>query len=363
MARHRKSPPQVWAEYLAARAADAVIGLAPTDSAIRMAAAIGRSWCAADRWASSAKGPLRPLAAAWLLLGRDRRARALDAIARAFPDQPPDRLDRIARACFEHLLMLGTELCHAPRLLRHDLWADRITLDPTAPAIRRLLDGRPVIMVTGHWGNWEVMGHFLASVGFSVSAVARAIDNPLLNRWFLGLRQQRGLRIIDRTDAASPMIDQLRAGGVLGLVADQNAGARGLFVPFFGRLASTHKSIALLAIAHQTPVVVGGAERVGPGSRFRVRTTDYITPDDWTDQPDPVYYLTARYCRALERLVLLRPEQYLWMHRRWRTRPKHEREAKPLPASLRRKLEALPWMTEPELNRLTHPDTAAAPTA
>ena len=117
--------------------------------------------------------------------------------------------------------------------------------------------------------------------------------------------------------------------------------------------ACSCRSIGLLAMRKGVPVVCGYAHRVDPGFRFEVGVVDLIRPEDWADQPDPLYYITARYCRALETMVRMKPEQYLWMHRRWKSRPRHEREGKPMPRSLRQNLEALPWMT-PELMEQLH---------
>jgi KDO2-lipid IV(A) lauroyltransferase len=86
--------------------------------------------------------------------------------------------------------------------------------------------------------------------------------------------------------------------------------------------------------------------------RYAVETTDVFGPEDWATHPDPLFYLTARYRRAIETMVRRAPEQYLWMHRLWRSRPPHERQGKPLPDSMRRKLELLPWMTSADVERV-----------
>ena len=105
------------------------------------------------------------------------------------------------------------------------------------------------------------------------------------------------------------------------MLADQDAGQRGLFVDFFGRPASTHKAIALLAIEHQAPVVVGVARRVGPGFRYEIRCADVIEPDEFTGTADDARLLTQRYTSALEELIRQDPTQYLWLHRRWKHQP------------------------------------------
>jgi KDO2-lipid IV(A) lauroyltransferase len=184
----------------------------------------------------------------------------------------------------------------------------------------------------------------LAVLGYPVAGVARPLDNRPLNEWLMGIRQQRGLQIITKWDATQSMQQVLDNGGALGFIADQNAGDRGMFVPFFGRLASTYKSIGLLAIAREVPIICGYARRIGPGCRYELGAADVIYPQQWAGQPDPLYYVTARYVRALEQIVRYCPQQYLWMHRRWKSRPRFEREGKPMPPALRRQLQQLPWM-------------------
>jgi KDO2-lipid IV(A) lauroyltransferase len=121
------------------------------------------------------------------------------------------------------------------------------------------------------------------------------------------------------------MVEVLQGGRVLSFLADQDAGQRGLYVDFFGRPASTHKAIALLAIEHRAPVVVGVARRIGPGFRYEIRCEDIIDPGDLSGTSDDVRQLTQRFTSALERLIRQDPTQYLWLHRRW----KHQPKAKP----------------------------------
>jgi KDO2-lipid IV(A) lauroyltransferase len=116
----------------------------------------------------------------------------------------------------------------------------------------------------------------------------------------------------------------LEAKGVVGFVADQNAGSKGVFVDFFGRKASTYKSIGLLAMEYNVPVVVGYARRLNDQFHFVVGTQDIIHPQDWRDEADPLKYITQRYTKAIEDFVKKDPGQYWWVHRRWKTRPKGE---------------------------------------
>ncbi|QNN20735.1 lipid A biosynthesis acyltransferase [Planctomycetales bacterium ZRK34] len=318
--------------------------------ALRFAAA-GLHMFSVDRNLASARG-LGSLMYRW---DKRHRHRAVHNIALAMPELDRREVHRIAEASMQHFLQLGVEVLYTPRLLQIDNWAERLHVGDIAEPLDLVLSNRPVIMATPHYGNWEVLGYAMAMLGVDLSAVARPIDNPLVNDYVLGVRERKGMKIITKWGASEVMTDVLERGGTLGFIADQNAGDKGMFVPYMGRLASTYKSIGLLAIRYDTPVVCGGARRLGNRFEYIFEVEDVIYPDDWADQPDPLYYLTARYNRAMERMILAHPDQYLWIHRRWRSRPRHEKQGKPMPRGLRTQLESLPWMTDELMNKLEHP--------
>ena len=286
-------------------------------------------------------------------LDRRHRERAIENIRRSIPELPAERVERVAEQSMQQFLQLGVEVMFTTRLIQLGTWADHIRFNRLEESLDLLLSDRPTILVTGHYGNWEVLGYLLALLGIDLAAIARPIDNPLINDWLLGVREAKGMRIITKWGATEPMLQTLGRGGTLGFIGDQNAGDKGLFVPFFGRLASAYKSIALLAIQFDAPVIVGYARRVGEGLGFDVGATDIIRPEDWKAAPDPLYYVTARYTRAIETMVREAPEQYLWIHRRWKSRPRHERLGKPMPPALRRQVEGLPWMTKQAVEALS----------
>ena len=116
----------------------------------------------------------------------------------------------------------------------------------------------------------------------------------------------------------------LEGKGAVGFTADQDAGKKGMFVDFFGRSASTYKSIGILAMRYDVPVIIGYGRRLGYDFRFRIDCQDVIYPEDWKSQDDPLRYITQRYTAAIELAVRGEPGQYLWLHRRWKTRPKGE---------------------------------------
>lgn len=320
------------AQYLAARSVLGFMNSFPIEANLSTAAAIGRLV---------------------YRLNRKRRQRATEHVRWCFPRLPDAEVERIVVRSYEHMIQLFlVDSIAAPRRISADAWPRYIELTDLGPVIDLLLHGQGLVMLTGHCGNWELLACLLAALGYPVHALARPIDNPLINRWLLGIREARGTRIITKWGAIPVVQDVVRRGGRAAFIADQNAGDQGLFVPFFGRLASTYKSIALLAIRYRVPVVAGGAFRISHGFQYRLTVSDIIRPEEWEGHEDPIFYITARYNRAIEVMVRSHPEQYLWIHRRWKSRPRFEREGRPFPDRLRAKLESLPWMTPSELSRI-----------
>jgi KDO2-lipid IV(A) lauroyltransferase len=258
------------------------------------------------------------------------RHRALGNLRRSFPDMPEKQCRRMARQSMQQLFMLFVEVMFTTRLVRVETIASILELGEFGDVLRLLLDHdrtgdrRGMIMLTGHYGNWEILGYVLATLGLETTSVARPLDNPYVNEFLLGVRQRKGQRIIAKKGATEEVTSVLASGGIVGFIADQNAGPKGIFVDFFGRKASTYKSIGILAMQYNVPVLIGYARRIGTGFRFRMAVQDIIRPEDWADEADPLRYITQRYTKAIEDMVRVDPGQYLWVHRRWKTRPKGE---------------------------------------
>lgn len=265
--------------------------------------------------------------AAWRLSSK-HRTRAMEHVRRSFPDWSERRVRSVARESMSSLMYMGVELLLSPRLITPQRWQRHIRLANMRQGLRMLIE-RPtgMIFVTGHFGNWEVVGYTMATLGFAGYAVARPLDNPYINDYVMGVRQRNGLTILDKGGASMHMDELLERGDYVSFIADQDAGRRGLFVDFFGRKASTFKSIALMAMSHNVPVIVGYGRRVGLDFTFEIGIEQVITPDQWATQHDPLTWITQQYTWALERVVRRTPEQYLWAHRRWKHRPKGEPEA------------------------------------
>jgi KDO2-lipid IV(A) lauroyltransferase len=256
---------------------------------------------------------------------RRGRERAVGNLRRSFPEYTAGQCQAMARESMRQMVMLFTEVLFTTRLIHINTWARYVHLENFREVLEMLIRrDRGVILLTGHYGNWEILGYVLATLGFETTSIARPLDNPYVNHWLLGVREKQGQRIIDKTGATTEVAPLLASGGTVGFIADQNAGSKGVFVDFFGRKASTYKSIGLLAMEYEVPVVIGYARRIGRNFRFHVGVQDVIDPADWKQQNDPLRYITQRYSRGIEDFVRADPAQYLWIHRRWKTRPKGE---------------------------------------
>jgi KDO2-lipid IV(A) lauroyltransferase len=290
-------------EYAALRVWSLLIGCFPIEMNLRTARWLGRIW--------------------WTVMER-HRDRALDNLRPALGDHHnAAQLRRIARQSFEHFAQVYlVEVVMTPRLINEWSWSRYVELDRLGPALRELLASRGTILLTGHFGNYELLGYTICRLGIPLTAVMRPVDNPLINRYLVASRAAGGLALLYKRGASAVAGRVIDGGGGLCFIADQDAGRKGLFVDFFGRRASTYKSIGLLAIQKRVPIVVGYAARVRPGFHYRVGVERIIQPEEWATAADPLPWITQQFTTALEATIRRWPEQYLWVHRRWKHRPK-----------------------------------------
>jgi KDO2-lipid IV(A) lauroyltransferase len=253
-----------------------------------------------------------------------RRRIVEDNLRRAFPDRDLEWVRLTAAASYEHfaretLAQLRTTHLTTAEVLERTTFEGWEELQAAARA------GRGVVIVAGHLGNWEIGAAAVAARGMPTDVVVQRQSNPLFDRAIVQSRAGIGLGIIDRRHAPRLALRSLRAGRSVAFVSDQDAGRDGVFVPFFGRLASTHRGAALMAIRTGAPLFLGVPLRVAAG-RYSIRVRE-IRTDRSGQLDDAVQRLTAAYTELLETAIRSAPDQYLWLHRRWKTRPPEERSA------------------------------------
>lgn len=250
-----------------------------------------------------------------------RRAVVEQHLRQAFPDRDEAWIHQTAEAAYEHL---GRETMRTLRMsnmraedvraiVHHEVGRERF--------YEAINAGRGLILVGGHFGNWELGAASVAANGHEVDAVYQPQRNPLFNDAIVQARQRLGLRLIDRKTASREALRSLGKGRIVAFVADQNAGRSGVFVPFLGRLASTHRGPALMAVRSGAPIFFGAAIR--NGDHYFGMTEEIVASRDG-ELDQVVQRLTASFTAVLERLVREYPGQYFWHHRRWKTRPSEE---------------------------------------
>jgi len=259
----------------------------------------------------------------WRFYHRGRN-RAIENLRASFPEKSEQWIRRIGRRSFEHIAMLAVDIIYTPRLVRRSNWRQYSRYKTAERAKWLVKEDKGLLMITAHYGNFEIMGYLLGLFGFNVYSVARPLDNRFISKYLYRLRRQAGQSIIDKKGASEMMQKLTSSGATLCFIADQDAGRKGVFVPFFNRKASTYKSIALLAITCNIPIGVGYSRRLGNRFFFEICMNRIIFPHEWADKQDPLYWITAEYTKAIEDFIREDPTQYWWLHRRWRHRPKEE---------------------------------------
>ncbi|HUR82799.1 MAG TPA: lysophospholipid acyltransferase family protein [Thermoanaerobaculia bacterium] len=254
---------------------------------------------------------------AWHVARRERN-KALKNIAIAFPEWSEEKRRQTIRAMFRHL---GMSLFEIVWMRNMDVATrDRLTVIEGAEPLLKLIDaGRGVVVFTAHCGNWEWMSYAIGLFGRPTTVLQRERDAPEMNRYITEHRARSGVRTVDRGSAAAgrELIQSLRRGGILAFLIDQNLRTDSVQVPFFGRPALTPIGPARLAVRTGAIVVDILIERL-PDGRHRMKIGEPVQ----TKRDDDPVALTERYTRIIEEQIRRVPEQWVWMHDRWRERPK-----------------------------------------
>jgi len=304
--KRKSNPVSDWLAYAALRVALFIMYRFSVEANLRFACFLGRKM-----WRRYHRG----------------RQRAIENLRASFPDKSEQWIIETGRRSFEHIVMLVIDILFTPRLVKRDNW-DQYSTYKNIERIKWMMQGgQGVLWVACHYGNFEIMGYLLGLFAFDVYTIARPLDNKFINNYLERIRKRTGQRIIDKKGATEQMEAIAAAGSSLCFIADQDAGKKGIFVDFFGRKASTYKSIALIAMRYNMPISVAGCRRAGNRFFFEIECPRLIMPTEWAGKDDPLKWITAEYTKATENFVRKDPTQYWWLHRRWKTRPKEERKS------------------------------------
>lgn len=255
------------------------------------------------------------------LVGRLDRAhldRAEDQLRRSLGEgEDPAAL---ARAMYAHLGMCLAELAWVERKVADGSVRDWVRIEGLAHVQEALAKGKGLIIASGHLGNWELGAVAMAASGIPLSIVARPLDNPRLDARLCAIRRAGGSEILQKRNALRALREVLARGRGVAVLIDQDARDQGVFVDFFGRPASTVPSVAAVALRSGSPLVVTAMRRE-PGHLSHVLSFEPVEiPPSSGDRKEDARALTALLTKKLEARIRRAPEQWLWMHRRWKTR-------------------------------------------
>jgi len=241
-------------------------------------------------------------------------------IAAAFPELSPEAVKDLARESYRHLGRSSIETALLAFIGKEGLLKLVETVEGWEIVDRQLSRGKGFLLVSGHMGNWELGGAYIAARGVPLDAIVRGMANPLFDAWLNKGRGELGITVIHDSEAVRRTPRSLRAGRAVGFIADQGVlGLASTFVPFFGRPAKTPRGAAVFALRFEVPVIFVVAVRK-PNGRFRI-VFERVEIAGTGDRDKDVDAIVAKYTQLLEKWVRVAPEQYFWQHRRWKRQP------------------------------------------
>lgn len=257
--------------------------------------------------------------AAFLVARRERKKTLLHLQQAYGEEKSPEEVRELGRRVFIHLAQAAIDVLRFPRLNRDEL--DRLIEKGNGFSIvdRVLSRGQGMILLTAHLGNWELMGALIMRYGYEGAVVGRRVSYEKFDRVLVDLRKQVGLRTIYQTAPVRESLKVLNQNGILGILADQDVDRfDGIFVPFFGRPAYTLTAPVKLALASGAPLVPMFLVR--SGLRYRLLVEEPIQVEKKESREETLQEYTARWSRVIEEKVRAFPDQWVWMHRRWKTK-------------------------------------------
>jgi KDO2-lipid IV(A) lauroyltransferase len=252
---------------------------------------------------------------------RIRRDVVEENVRTAFPESSPAERERIAWLMWRHLFLMAAEIAHTPRKVHETNWREHSQIVNVELFVRTLLSGRPLVLISAHFGNFELGGYLMGLFGFPTYTVARRLDNRFLDRFVNDFRGRTGQYMLPKRGSREMIQAVLESGGILTLLGDQAAGEKACWVNFFGRPASTHKAVALFSLGNNAPTMVSYARRIGPPLHYEVGPEAICDPGSADFAYGSIPLLAQWYTDQLETLVRRSPEQYWWLHRRWKGQP------------------------------------------
>ena len=249
---------------------------------------------------------------------------ALENLEIAFPERSLAERQEIVRAMFYHLALSAMEIIQIEKFVASE---QSLKLSPEQKQLfnEALEENKGVVAVTGHIGNWELLAQFLVQQDIPMVTIARPTYDPRITKWLDEVRSQYGLEVIWRGEnsVSREMIRAFRSNKILALLMDQDTRVQSIFSPFFGKSASTPSAAAALALRFDAPIIFGWSHRTPTGHQFYF---EKIIPPEIEDQDEAKKQLIEHLNKKIESAIRQQPEQWVWLHKRWKTRPENAQE-------------------------------------
>lgn len=305
----RKSKTQIWIEYLLARTVLGGLGMFPRGVAVGIGVGIARI--------------------GYRMLGSLRRT-GMKNLEIAFPDLPVSAREMLLKGTFANLGRVLGEVSQFSRTTPAKIEGivDFDLDDESQELYHRVKqEKRGVLITTGHLGNWELLVFAFAALHEPIAYLARPLDNPLIEELTVRIRTRFGNTPINKSNSVMTAIKMLRNGEILGVLADINAHPKeGVFVSFFGVDACTSAGPAMLAIRTNSVIVPFFCVYDGEKKRYKIVRGAILEPSQTGDREHDILETTRSFTMEIEKIIRQYPDQWLWIHKRWKTRPKGEAE-------------------------------------
>ncbi len=265
---------------------------------------------------------------AFLIVGRQREKTLAHLKLALGREKSELEVNLIARQVFENMAVTGAEILQSSKLTPEK--AERFIDSARAVETynRLLAEGKGLISMTAHIGNWELLAGIFGLKGYKGAVLARRIYYEPYNRWIVGLRQKMNVPTLYRDDSSREILKKLAAGEIIGLLPDQDIDSlKGTFVPFFGKPAYTPVAPARIALSTGAPMLPNFLIRDGL-TRYKLVVGEVIRPESGMDREAAVQRMTENWMAQFEKVIREYPGQWAWMHNRWKTKPESKKDLK-----------------------------------
>lgn len=251
---------------------------------------------------------------------RVRRNVTIENLSLAFPDKTAKEIYQLGRKTYAHFSCMLFECLLLTKMSGQSLTHFFKSITNSHLLNQARLQGHGAIVMPGHLGNWEYLGAWLSVSGYPLTSLIRKQRNPHINALICGYRERMGMTLIPRGMALRGYMRALKKGKFVAILADQDAGSNGIFIPFMGRPASTATGPARFSIKAKAPIIFGICYR-DKQDELHLAFEELKVDTEGLDNDAAVKKITMAHTQKLEQWVRKYPHQWLWMHKRWKTKP------------------------------------------